>query len=95
VWEHIVEGHPEMLGQEPLVKAAIESPDRICEGYGGREMFELEARIAARSRRGYLLVVVGWATRVDGTLVGSVVTAYPDLNRARGDPTWRASTNSE
>ena len=93
-WDHILDGHPEMLSLDDDVRATVESPDRICEGYREREVFERRVRVPSWARDAFLLVVVAWRQTSTKALVGSVVTAYPDLNRAKGDPTWRRSTNS-
>lgn len=65
-WQHIVEGHPELINSQPDLLMVISHPQRIFEGYDGELLAIREIEI------GKWLVVV-YRELIDD---GFVITAY-------------------
>jgi hypothetical protein len=74
-WKHILE-HPEMYGQEEIVRKAVEQPIRVREGlYPDCCAFEIQSSTNPEGVR----VFVRHDTEIflSGGVTGSVTTAYP------------------
>jgi len=84
---HIIAEHPEMKGWEAYVKAAIEKPNQIYQD--GRHP---HIRIIYRPfilpkpyNLYYLRVAIKYRTRKFGGARGYVSTAFPCVNKRKGD----------
>ena len=86
-WAHAVKGHPVMLGQEQMVKHAIENPETIHEGNTAYDKVFKGYRILGRGFMYggmYPIVVVRYHFRG----VGDLRTAYLSAGAPRAKVLW-------
>jgi hypothetical protein len=76
-WQgHVLVYHPEMAGQEDVVKRAVEDPKHLREGdYPDSRAFEIESATNPEGIR--VFVRYEREMFVDGGIPGNVTTAYP------------------
>lgn len=86
-YKHIVAEHPEMKGWEAYVKAAIEKPYQIYQDGGHPEVRIIYKPFILPSpyNRYYLRVAIRYRRRAFGKLRGYVSTAFPCVNKRKGD----------
>jgi hypothetical protein len=86
-WAHATKGHPAMLGQEQMVKDAIENPETIHEGNTARDKVFKGHRI-----RGHGFIYGGMypiiVVRYDSRGMGDLRTAYLSVQVPRGKVLW-------
>lgn len=81
-WDHIIDGHMDLVNYRDDVLDVVENPDEVREGYNG-------SLIALRGygRRGYLAVIYKEASRNDGF----VITARFTHKKPGGRKVWGRS----
>jgi hypothetical protein len=86
-WAHAVKGHPAMLGQEQIVKDAIQNPETIHEGNTTQDKVFKGYRIPGQGfiyGGMYPIVVV----RYDARGMGDLRTAYLSARVPRAKVLW-------
>ena len=87
-WEnHIVAEHPEMKGCEAYVKAVIEKPYQIYQDgrHPNKRIIYRPFVLPKPFNRHYLRVAIKYRQRALGGLRGYVSSAFPCLNKRKGD----------
>ncbi len=98
-WEHIIDGHPEMVGKEQLVKQAIENAIYIQEAGNPKTAAYVLGPDAIYPEG--VRVIVSFPTEmwVAGNKVGDVDTSYPIDSKSYPNPDlgkiiWRKPTGN-
>ena len=86
-WAHAVKGHPAMLGQEQIVKDAIQNPETIHEGNTAQDKVFKGYRIPGQGfiYGGMCPIVV---VRYDARGMGDLRTAYLSAGVPRAKVLW-------
>jgi hypothetical protein len=83
-WDHVIQGHPEMVDQENLVKAAIVAPAAVYEtSRTDRLLFRGEALSSGFWQGSFAKVVINYRANI-----GFLITAYLDTLEPRGKKRW-------
>jgi hypothetical protein len=99
-WEHIIQGHPEMIGNELLVKQAVERPVFIQQA--GNATTAAYVLPADSLHPEGVRVIVGFTSSLwlSGGKFGEVKTGYPIDTRAYPNPSlgqvvWTKASEGE
>ncbi len=85
-WDHVTQGHPEMMGKEALVQQAVENPDQVHDGRTSTHKL-FTARVNSGFYAGSLVVAVVRYQRG----VGYLNTAYLSGLAPKGAMIWKRS----
>jgi hypothetical protein len=84
-WDHVIQGHPEMVDQENIVKAAIVVPAAVYEtSRKDRLLFRGETLSSGFWKGSFAKVAVNYRANHTGFLI----TAYLDTLEPRGKKRW-------